>query len=401
MCFLLCGALIGAISTSAIGGKAMTDSEIVQGNNRFALDLHARLASQPGNLFVSPASLSIALAMTYSGARGETAAEMAKVLHFPATNANVHAALAAFHKDLRDAGTASGCRLSLANRLWGQKGSEFLPEFLAITRESYGAELGQVDFAQETEKAREQINTWVLEQTEGKIKDLIPPRVLTNLTRLVLTNAIYFKGNWSKPFSRSATHDDLFHVTSDKTTQVPLMSRQDDLRYWAGEGVKVLEIPYGKGDLTAVVLLPDEIDGLPALEANTTVENLGRWLAGLRDRKVQVFLPRFRLSSQFSLRDLLTAMGMKRAFSPDEADFSGMSTHEQLYLSAVIHKAFVDVNEEGTEAAAATGVAVAVRAAMVLSQPAVFRADHPFLFLIRDRNSGSILFLGRVVNPNG
>jgi serpin B len=379
----------------------MTDSEIVQGNNRFAFDLHTRLASQPGNRFFSPASLSIALAMTSSGARGDTAVEMAKVLHFPTTSDNIHKALASFHKNLRDAGAASGCRLSLANRLWGQQGYEFLPEFLAITRESYGAELAQVDFAGQTDAARQQINTWVLEQTEGKIKDLLPPGVLTNLTRLVLTNAIYFKGNWSKPFPRSATRDDLFHVTSDKTTPVPLMSRQDDLRYWAGEGVKVLEIPYGKGDLTAVVLLPDEIDGLPAMEGNTTVEKLDRWLAGLRKRKVHVFLPRFRLSSQFSLRDLLTAMGMKRAFNPDLADFSGMSTHEQLYLSAVIHKAFVDVNEEGTEAAAATGVAVAVRAAMVLSEPAVFRADHPFLFLIRDRKSGSILFLGRVVNPQG
>ena len=326
---------------------------------------------------------------------------MAKVLHFPTTNGNIHASFAGFHKNLRDAGAASACRLSLANRLWGQQGYEFLPEFLAITRESYGAELAQVDFAGQTEAARQQINTWVLKQTEGKIKDLLPPGVLTNLTRLVLTNAIYFKGNWSKPFPRSATRDDLFHVAGDKTTPVPFMSRQDDLSYWAGEGVKVLELPYGKGDLTAVVLLPDQIDGLPALEGKATAGKLDRWLTGLRKRKVQVFLPRFRLASQFSLRDLLTAMGMKRAFSPDLADFSGMSTHEQLYLSAVIHKAFVDVNEEGTEAAAATGVAVAVRAAMVPSEPAVFRADHPFLFLIRDRKSGSILFLGRVVNPQG
>jgi serpin B len=379
----------------------MTDSEIVRANNRFALDLRARLASQPGNLFFSPTSLSIALAMTSAGARGETAAEMAKVLHFPATNGNIHAALAGFQKNLRDAGVASGCRLSLANRLWGQQGYEFLPEFLAITRECYGAELAQVDFAGQAEAARQQINAWVLEHTEGKINDLIRPGVLTNLTRLVLTNAIYFKGNWSKPFPKSATRDDFFHVTSAKTTPVSLMSREDDLSYWAGEGVKVLEIPYGKGNLASVVLLPDDIDGLPALEGKMTVENLDRWLAGLRKRKVQVFLPRFRLSSQFSLREILASMGMNRAFSPDEADFSGMSTHEQLYLSAVIHKAFVDVNEEGTEAAAATGVAVAVRAAMVLSGPAVFRADHPFLFLIRDRKTGGILFLGRVVNPQG
>jgi serpin B len=375
--------------------------EIVQGNNRFAIDLHAKLRAQPGNLFYSPASISTALAMTYAGARGETAEEMVKVLHFPADQTELHAAFSTLRKTLNQAGAASGYRLSLANRLWGQQGYHFLAEFLAITRDAYGAELAPVDFARDPEQARQRINSWVEEQTEGRIKDLIPRGVLDDLTRLVLTNAIYFKGDWTKPFLKTATKEDAFHVTSDKSTRVPLMFKQDELRFWAGEGLKALELPYGKGDLAGIVLLPDQIDGLPAVEYKLTEEKLGRWLSQLRRQKVRVFLPRFKLSSQFSLREVLTAMGMKLAFDRDRADLSGISTQERLYISAVIHKAFVDVNEEGTEAAAATGVVVAARAAIAVKPPAIFRADHPFLFLIRDSRTGSILFMGRVMNPSG
>ena len=315
----------------------------------------------------------------------------------------LHEAFAALRKGLNDAGGgAKGShRLSLANRLWGQEGYHFLPDFLALTRESYGAELAQVDFVHEAEEAREAINTWVEEKTEGKIVDLIPRGVLDELTRLVLTNAIYFKGDWSKPFPKAATRDDTFHVGGGKTVTVPLMFKNDDFGYRAGDGLKVVELPYGKGDLSAVAILPDAVDGLPALEAKLTAEDLGRWLGELRRRKVQVFLPRFKLTSQFSLRDVLAELGMHRAFDRDGADLSGISTQEKLHISAVVHKAFVDVNEEGTEAAAATGVVVATRAAMVRQEPAVFRADHPFLFLIRDTRSGSILFVGRVDNPRG
>jgi len=239
-------------------------SEVVQVNNRFALELHSRLARQPGNLFYSPASLSMALAMTYAGARGETAAEMAKVLHFPADPDRLHGQFAALRKGLNDAGGgAKGShRFSLANRLWGQQGYHFLPDFLALTRESYGAELAQVDFVHEAEGARQAINTWVEEKTEGKIVDLIPRGVLDELTRLVLTNAIYFKGDWSKPFPKAATRDDTFHVGDGKTVTVPLMFKNDDFAYRAGDGLKVVELPYGKGDLSAVAILPDAVDGL-------------------------------------------------------------------------------------------------------------------------------------------
>jgi serpin B len=343
--------------------------------------------------------------MTYTGARGETAKEMAKVLHFPADPDPLHASFAALQKAFNEAGPRGGYRLSVANRLWGQEGYHFLPDFLAITRDSYAAELAPVNFARQTEQARQRINDWVSERTAGKINDLIPGGVLTPLTRLVLTNAIYFKGSWTKPFPKSATKDDWFYVTGDKSMPVPFMTRSDDLRFWAGDGLKALELPYGNGDLSALLLLPDSkeegLAALSALEAKLTLENLDGWISQLHRRKVQVFLPRFKLASQFALNDVLSAMGMKLAFDEDKADFSGISTQEQLYLSAVIHKAFVDVNEEGTEAAAATGAVIAARAALRIQEPAVFRADHPFLFLIRDNRSGSILFMGRVTNPIG
>ncbi len=371
-----------------------------EGNNQFALDLYARLrAGRSDNLFFSPGSLSTALAMTYAGARGQTAQQMAEVLHFQLPPEKLHPAFGELRRtwDVKD--KERGYRLSVANRLWGQEGFDVLPGFLAITREDYGAELAQVDFSSQTEAARRRINSWVEEQTQGKIQDLIAKGVLNAMTRLVLTNAISFKGDWTEPFRKEATQVAPFHISVRQQTDVPLMHQKDDFRYWAGDGLKVLELPYGKGDLAMLLLLPDELEGLSALEAKLTTENLSRWQLGLRNQDVRIDLPRFKLTSEFELADVLKAMGMTRAFTPREADLSGMSSEEELFLSAVIHKAFVDVNEEGTEAAAAT--AVGVFAAAAIRQPTVFRADHPFVFLIRDNRTGSILFLGRLVNPKG
>jgi serpin B len=367
-------------------------------NNGFALDLYARLRTgQSDNLFLSPASLSTALAMTYAGARGQTAGQMAQVLHFSLPQETLHPAFGDLRRTWDANGQGQGYRLVVANRLWGQQGFHFLPGFLAVTRDRYGAELAQVDFARQTDQARERINAWVEEQTQGKIRDLIPPGVLDQMTRLVLTNAISFKGVWTEPFRKEATQVAPFHVTASQQADVPLMYRKDDFRYWAGDGLKVLELPYGQGDLAMLVLLPDEIGALSALEARLTADNLARWQSGLRKQEVRVHLPRFTLTSQFQLAEVLKAMGMTRAFTPGEADLTGMSSEGELFVSAVIHKAFVDVNEEGTEAAAATGIAVGATAA--IRQPTVFRADHPFVFLIRDNRTGSILFLGRLVNP--
>jgi serpin B len=371
---------------------------VAEDNNRFAFDLYARLRTgQSDNLFCSPGSLSTALAMTYAGARGQTAEQMAQVLHFRLPHEKLHPAFGDLRRSWDVKGKERGIHLSVANRLWGQEGFHFQPGFLAATREHYGAELAQVDFARQTEQSRQRINAWVEEQTQRKIQDLIPPGVLDTLSRLVLTNAIYLKGEWSERFRKEATQAAPFHISARQQTEVPLMHRQDDFRYWAGDGLKALELPYGKGDVAMLVLLPDEVEGLSALEARLTTENLARWQSGLRKQEVRVYLPRFKLTSQFQLAGTLKAMGMTRAFTPGEADLSGMSSEAELYLSAVIHQAFVDVNEEGTEAAAATGIAV--KAVAAIAEPAEFRADHPFVFLIWDNRTGSILFLGRLVNP--
>ncbi len=379
-------------------GNGMT-TVVIKGNNGFATDLYTRLKDKTsGNLFFSPYSISAALAMTYAGATGETQKQMAEVLHFTVPESELNQAMDRIRKSLL-ADKKKGYQLQVANRLWGQKGHEFLPEFLQMTRKFYGAELGVLDFAQDAESARQEINQWVGKQTEDKIKDLLPVNSVDATTRLVLTNAIYFKGNWQEKFNKNATKDAPFHVSADREITVPMMHQTKSFGYRVTEDLQVLEIPYAKGELSMVVLLPKEIEGLPQLEKNLTQANLQEWTKGLRRQKVFVYVPRFKMTSQFGLKDTLQAMGMTLAFD-QKADFSRMSSKEGLCISAVIHKAFVDVNEEGTEAAAATGIIMAPTAAPFRPQePIIFRADHPFLFLIRDNQTGSILFVGRVANP--
>lgn len=373
---------------------------VADGGNAFATDLYGRLGSeQTGNLFFSPYSVSVALAMAYAGAEGQTGEQMAKVLHFPLPPAKLHPAFSNLQKRLSFEGETPVFQLRVANRLWGQKGFHFLPTFLKVTSDNYGAELGLVDFKQ-SEGARKTINSWIEEQTDDKIQDLLAPGVLDANTRLVLTNAIYFKARWEHEFSETATKDAPFHLSDRQQVTAPLMHQQHRLRYGDSGGVQVLELPYADdGTLSMLILLPKKIDGLSELEKLLTSENLQNWSAGLKSRLVNVHLPKFKMTSEFELGDVLSAMGVPLAFS-DKADFSGMSTEEQLYFSAVIHKAFVDVNEEGTEAAAATAVAIRAAAERVRpEEPVEFRADHPFVFLIRDNRTEAVLFLGRVVNP--
>jgi len=372
---------------------------VMDGNNQFALDLYTRLrADQPGNLFFAPCSISTTLAMAYGGARGDTEAQMVKVLHCTLPQEVIHSTFASLHQALNSSGGKRGYRLHEANRLWGQQGVGFLPGFLSLTRTQYGAELGQVDFIGHPEQTRQTINSWIAKQTEDKIHDLIHEGVLDETTRLVLANAANFKGDWTKPFDVKVTRDAPFHCTAQQEIQVPLMFRKGDYRYAAGEGLKMLELTYGKGDLSMLVLLPEAIEGLADLEAKLTADNLKLWLTEMQRHEVEVYLPRFKLAAQFDLGDILKSMGMTLAFTPTQADFSGMDGKRDLFISAVIHKAFVDVNEEGTEAAAATEIG-AKKAASPIDFPLVFRIDHPFVFLIRDNQTGSILFLGRVVNP--
>jgi len=389
--------------TALIGHSADTiaasDLEsLAGGNTAFALNLYARLKTADGNLFFSPYSISACLAMTYNGARGDTAAQMAQTLHFDTNQINLAASFGELQKQLNKEQKKKGIELDIANGLWGQKDHLFLPAFLDIAKQSYGANLKQVDFHTHAETARTEINDWVDHQTQGKITDLIQPGVLGPATRLVLVNAIYFKGSWAREFDKHSTAPAPFTVTPNQKPEVPLMNLTTDFKYAEVDGLQLLELPYAGDDLSLVLMLPREPDGLKGMEDLLNQQTLDRWLAQARQQKVAVFLPKFKLAAQFSLAKPLAEMGMPDAFSPN-ANFSGMDGERDLFISAVVHKAFVDVNEEGTEAAAATGVVMRMNAVMMPRPTPIFRADHPFIFLIRDNHSGSILFLGRLVDP--
>lgn len=406
--YLIVGAAL--LMNIAVGAKEKKDDGaemIVNGNNAFALDLYAQLKNNEGNLFYSPYSISTALAMTYAGARDQTAEQMAQTLHFPEckgsdspgwmrTTEQFHRAFGRVIDRLNQQGKKNDYQLSVANALWGQKGYPFLDSFIELNNQYYDARIKQVDFVKETEKTQKKINQWVEDKTNEKIKNLIPQGALNALTRLVLTNAIYFKGNWAEQFDKDMTKNADFFVSSDKTVTAPLMYQKEDFKYGQSDTLQLLELTYKGEDLSMLILLPKEKDGLADMEKELTTRNLAEWQKKMHKQEVEVFLPKFKMTSQFSLAETLEKMGMPDAFDVGKADFSGMTGNKDLFISAVLHKAFVEVNEEGTEAAAATGVMMSL--SMALEQ-SVFRADHPFVFIIKDNNTGSILFVGRVVDP--
>jgi serpin B len=364
--------------------------------NAFAADLYGRLASEKGNLFFSPYSIESALAMVYGGARGETAGQMARVLHFSLPGDQLQPASGELMKSLEAGGSVDGkslYELVVANALWGQKGYPFQPAFLHLVNKKYAVSLEQVDFAQ-SELVRQQINAWVEKQTRDKIKELVGPGGLNAQTRLVLTNAIYFKGAWADPFKKELTKEAPFHLDGDRTVPVELMHQQRQFPYLETDDIQAVELPYAGGNISMVVLLPKKVDGLAALEKQLTPEKIDGWVSELHSQEVQLALPKFTMTRQLELKDQLVAMGMADAFS-DKSDLSGISTAEGLAISDVIHKAFVDVNEEGTEAAAATAVVIRSMAFRRPAPPVVFQADHPFVFMIRDRQTSAILFVGR------
>ena len=368
---------------------------VSESNREFALDLYSELAGTPGNFFFSPYSISSALAMTMAGARGETATQMEGVLHLERDD--VHQAFA----DLREvlAGRSqNGPELSIANRLWGQRGLPWEKTFLEICKKRYAAALAEVDFRTDPEGARKRINDWCAEETRDKIQNLLAPGLVDTNTRLVLTNAIYFKGSWKHTFKEKLTQDGPFFLSGGSEVQVPLMRRTGTYGYYDSVEFQALEMPYVGDELSMVVLLPKTKDGIGMLESALDTETLDSAIAGLREREVQVAFPRFELTSKFSLASVLSRMGMETAFS-SRADFSGMC-EEPLFIGAVEHKAFVQVNEEGTEAAAATAVTMQLLAS-AQAEPPKFVADHPFVFLIRDKGTGSVLFLGRMADPRG
>jgi serpin B len=365
-------------------------SSIEKGSNEFSLDLYAQLSQKEGNVFFSPNSIHTALAMTSAGARGNTEKQMTAVLRLPPSP---HTA----YKDLISRlAPGEGYKLHTANALWGQKGHNWLKGFLAVTKENYGAGLREVDFIKATEKARQEINSWVEKQTQDKIKELLKPGILDTYTRLVLTNAIYFKGDWLTQFDKKATRDAPFRLAGGKKTDVPMMYVKAKFGYAQAPGVQVLSMPYKGKELSMIVMLPTDPNGLKSLEKGLTASKVDSLTDKLRRTQVRVHMPRFKMTCAFRLKDPLIKMGMPDAFVSTKADFTGMDRRPGLYIGAVIHKAFVDVNEEGTEAAAATAVVMKRESMPIITE---FRADRPFLFIIRHEKTGVILFMGRVANP--
>lgn len=373
--------------------------KLVEGNNEFALDLYGQIKEGwDGNIFFSSYSISTALAMTYAGAEGETAEQMADVLHFRLPNEDLHKAFGKLQSCLQADKKKKEFELHIANALWGQRDCKFQDDFIDLTRENYGAGLRKVDFVRETEKARKTINQWVERKTKNKIKNLIQPGVLNKLTRLILTNAIYFKGLWLTQFDKEKTEQAPFYIEPQKTVQVPMMYIKKEFNYFSSELLQVIELPYKGKKLSMLVFLPKEKGGLKGLEKRLTIENMHKWTKSLRKQEVKLYLPRFKFTAgPIELKGILNDMGMKNAFAPPPvADFSGMTGDKELFISNIVHKAFVQVNEEGTEAAAATAVGMKVTAIM---ESIIFRAEHPFIFMIRDNSSGSFLFMSRVMNP--
>ncbi len=397
MCTLVCE--VAAEKPEKVEEKV---ASVAESNNGFAFDMYARLAAEvaqkDGNLFFSPSSIVTALAMTYGGARGETAAEMKKVLHFQLDDKELHPAMGKLAKALTY--KEKGLKLSIANALWGQEDYKFLDSFLDLNKKSYEAGLKNVDFKKATEETRKLINKWVEQKTNDKIKDLIKPGVLDAATKLVLTNAIHFKGTWKVKFDKKDTKKEKFHVTDEKSVQIDTMKmKKPNLKYLRGDGFKALELPYEGGKMSMVLFLPDKVDGLAQFEKSFTLENVKKWLPRMWEQKIQeVAIPKFTMTREFSLNKVLAEMGMPTAFVYPKADFSGMDGSRELYISGVIHKAFVDVYEEGTEAAAATAVVMRAGSARP-PEPKIFKADHPFAFVIRDVKTGTILFMGRVTDP--
>jgi serpin B len=382
---------------------SQTDQEtFVNGNTDFAFDLYQLVKKKDGNLFYSPYSISLALAMTYAGARGQTEEQMSEAMNFLLQQDRLHPAFNYLDLELSSRGEGAkgkdgeGFQLNIVNAIWGQEDYEFLDEFLDTMAENYGAGIRLLDFISEAEKARITINDWVSENTEGKIEDLIPQGAINALTRLVLTNAIYFNAAWAFPFDESMTRDSAFYLLDGSTVNVPMMHQTESFGYAAGDHYQAVELPYDGGELSMVVILPRE-GHFGEFESQLNSDLVSGILGELELKNVALAMPKFTFDSKLDLKETLADLGMTDAFVPSQADFSGIDGTRNLVITDVFHKAFVAIDEEGTEAAAATAVVVGLTAAP--EEPIEVTLDRPFMFIIRDIETGTILFVGRVMNP--
>ena len=373
---------------------------IVDANNEFAFDLYSEYQSEDGNIFFSPLSISLVLAMTYEGATGETKEQIQSVFHFPEDNLLMRSAYANLNNEINKENNEH--KVSIANALWAEQDFTFLDEYYNLIKQYYGGEMMNLDFKNKTGLSRITINNWVEEKTNDKIKNLIPPGSVNESTRLVLTNAIYFKGDWIKQFNEDETQKRDFTLSSGDKIKVETMKRTGDkskFKYSENKDLQVLEMPYLGKELSMLILLPKDSD-IQSLEKSISVKQFSKWNKDLKEERVNIYIPKFKFETKYFMADDLKDMGMPIAFS-DDADFSGMTGNKDLKISQVIHQAFVEVNEEGTEAAAATGGIMVTNSIGSSSKPRIpiFRADHPFVFMIKQNNTGSILFMGRVSNP--
>jgi serpin B len=370
---------------------------VVKANREFALDLYHKLRADKGNLFLSPYSISSALAMTEAGAGGKTREQMRKTLHFALPDERLYPALGSLQQQLNGNGAKRAYELRAANALWGQKDASFLSDYVKLLKTEFRAGINAVDFAGDKEKARQTINAWVARETRNRIKELLKEGHVDRSTRLVLTNAIVFKADWSTRFDKTYTREEPFRGTSRKA-KVPLMSIVGEYRFLDGGTFQALEVPFTRNQVSLVVFLPRKAGGLADFEKTLSAKKLSGWMSKLKERQVDLKLPRFRTTASFRLKPTLSALGMPLAFQASQANFSGMTASKGIFLGDVVHQAFLDVNENGAEAVAATAVE-AKFGGKVPEQPVVFHADHPFFFVIHDKSSDSILFLGRLVDP--
>ncbi len=374
---------------------------VVDGNNKFAFKLFQQVqgGTTGTNQFYSPFSISTALAMVYAGARNETALQMSQTLNFDLSD-KFHSK----YKHLLDrmkAGTEGKIKLNIANGLWAQKNFQFLDSYFGIVKSNYHSELKNVDFTDDIkrETTRKEINSWVERNTNNKIKNILSQDDLTALTRLVLVNAIYFFGDWASPFKNSSTIHDKFSLIDGTHTTVPFMNQHGRYNYYEDSKIKALEIPYTDNKASMVIFLPNTTDGIAALAKTFEFNYYQNILESLQNTDVRLSLPKFKIDFKLELGTTLSQMGMSLAFSPDSADFSGMTGKPNLFISKVIHKAFINVDEKGTEAAAATAVVMTMTMSPRQPEAKIFDADHPFLFLIKDNTTGSILFMGKIMKP--
>lgn len=376
-------------------------SNVVGANNQFAFDFYSRLKNKEGeNIFFSPYSISSALVMTYEGARGKTAQEMRSVFYFPEDDNLRRKEYATIIDEMNK--KDKKYKLHVANALWAEKDYQFLDEYFNIVEKYYKGKVTNLDFKKNAEKSQVTINNWVEGETNNKIKNLIPSGTLNSLTSLVLTNAIYFKGEWVKQFNEKDTIEESFRISKNNIVKIPTMRRTDEkaeFNYAENDKLQILEMPYSDEELSMLIFLPKD-DDLERLENLLSAKKLSEWKKDLKKQRVKIFIPKFKFETKYFMVDDLRAMGMPTAFESG-ADFSGMDGTKDLFIDKVIHQAFVEVNEKGTEAAAATVVIVALKSAGIQDVPKIpiFRADHPFIFLIQEKKTENILFIGRVINP--